>query len=225
VPAADDRTIAFLRELERADGETARVLAELDEVARRVEEIGAEAAEVRDRLSALPAEREAAAGALAEAAREVEERRASHAEAEAAKARTDDPAARRAEVRARDLLHSARRRALHAQAELERLDAEADRRGEEAADLARRARALAAELGERPGLGETASDPPGDTLDDLIAWATETRAALLVARSSLAARRDAVIRQANELGGLVLGEPLVAQTPAAIVRRVESRAG
>jgi len=179
---------------------------------------------VRDRLTALPADLERASATLAEAEREVEERRASVEEAEAAATRTDDPAARRAEVRARDLLHSARRKATHAKAELERLQHEAERRRQEAAELATRARALAAELRERPGLGETASEPPGETLDDVIAWATETRAALLVARSGLAAQRDAVIRQANELGSLVLGEPLAAQTPAAVARRIESQA-
>lgn len=197
------------------------MLAELDELARAVERKGEEAARVRDRQAALPAEREEAERTLAEAEREVEERRASYEEAQAAAESSDDPAAQRAEVRAHDLLHSAKRRAMHARAELERLDAERGQLAEEAAELHRRA----GEIAERPGLPDAAGRAPGESLDELADWATEARAALLVARSNLAAQRDAVIRQANELGALVLGEPIVAQSPSAVRRQVESRSG
>jgi hypothetical protein len=201
------------------------VLAELDELAREVERIGEEAARVRDRQAALPAEREEAARTLAEAELEVEERRASYEEAQAAAEGSNAAAAQRAEVRAHDLLHSAKRRAMHARAELERLDAERGQRAEEADELYRRAAEIATSLAQRPGLPEAAGRPPGDSLDEVIGWATEARAALLVARSNLAAQRDAVIRQANELGALVLGEPVAAQTPAAVLRQVEARSG
>jgi hypothetical protein len=201
------------------------VLAELDELAREVERIGEEAARVRERQAALPAEREDTARTLAEAEREVGERRASYDEARAAAAGSDDPAGARAEVRAHDLLHSAKRRAMHARAGLERLDAEGDQLAEEAHDLRRRAAEVAARLAERPGLPDAAGRPPGDSLDELADWATEARAALLVARSNLAAQRDAVIRQANELGALVLGELLAAQSPSAVRRQVEARTG
>ena len=94
---------------------------------------------------------------------------------------------------------------MHARAELERLDAERGQLAEEAAELHRAP--APARLAERPGLPDAAGRAPGESLDELADWATEARAALLVARSNLAAQRDAVIRQANELGALVLGEP------------------
>ena len=201
------------------------MLAELDELARDVERIGEEAARVRDRQAALPAEREETVRTLAEAEREAEERRASYEEARAAAEGSDDPAAQRAEVRTHDLLHSAKRRTMHARAELVRLDAEREQLVEEAAERHRRAGEVAARLAERPGLPEAAGRAPGDSLDELVDWATEARAALLVARSNLAAQRDAVIRQANELGALVLGEPFTAQSPAAVLRQVEAQSG
>jgi hypothetical protein len=56
-------------------------------------------------------------------------------------------------------------------------------------------------------------------------WGTRARAALLVARSQLASERDAVVRQANELGASVLGEPLPALSAGEIARRVEGTLG
>ena len=223
--AADERTIAFLRELELADGETAAVLAELDELGAggRTDRRGGGACP-RSAGGAAGRAREAAR-ALAEAEREAEERRASYEEARAAAEGSDDPAAQRTEVRTHDLLHSAKRRTMHARAELERLDDERGQLAEKAATLHRRAGEVAARLAERPGLPEAAGRAPGDSLDELVDWATEARAALLVARSNLAAQRDAVIRQANELGALVLGEPFTALSPAAVLRQVEAQSG
>jgi hypothetical protein len=201
------------------------VLAELDELAEEVGRAGEEAARIRDRREALPAERAEAERTLAETEREAEERRASYEEAQAAAAAGHDPAALRTEVRAHDLLHSAKRRAMHARAGLERLDTERGQLAEDGDELRRRAAEIAERLSERPGLPEAAGRPPGDSLAGLVDWATEARAALLVARSNLAAQRDAVIRQANELGALVLGEPLAAQSPSAVRQQVEARRG
>ncbi len=76
------------------------------------------------------------------------------------------------------------------------------------------------ELRERAARVE--ADPPaGESLEELAAWATETRAALYVRRAQVAAQREAAIRQANELGSALLGEPLVAQSAALVARRVE----
>jgi small-conductance mechanosensitive channel len=201
------------------------VLAELDDLARAVERIGEETARIRERQAALPAERDQAGRMLAEADREVAERRVSHEEAQDGASASDDPAAQRAEVRAHDLLHSAKRRAMHARAEVERLDHERGKLAEEERDLHGRATEIAARLAEGPGLSEAAGRAPEDTLDQVVDWATEARAALLVARSSLTAQRDAMIRQANELGALVLGEPLTARSPAAVRAQLETRSG
>jgi chromosome segregation ATPase len=200
------------------------VLGELDDLARRVEEIGERALVLRDRLAALPAEREAAEREHDEAEERLRDVETALAEARAAaEERPDDAEAQRALVRAEDAAHGTWRVAQQARERAERLAQEAEARVREAEELATTARELAAELGERPGIAEAASHPPGASLDEVAAWATEARAALLVARSNLAAQRDAVIRQANELGSLVLGEPLAAQTPASVVRRLESR--
>lgn len=44
-------------------------------------------------------------------------------------------------------------------------------------------------------------------LDAVLAWASHRRGALLVERSNLARERDALVREASELLGAVLGEP------------------
>jgi len=215
----DERTRAFLRELEKADAEAGAALARLDELSREVERLGAEATTLSLRLARLPAERAAAEAAKAEVEREVEERRAEHANA--ARGSEDEAAARRDEVRARDLLHSAERRAAAAEAEERRLIEEAEAAERDAAALAARAREIAETLAGQPGI----EPPDGESLEELAAWATQVRASLFVARARLAAEREAVIRQANELGSAVLGEPLVAQSAALVARRVEESEG
>jgi hypothetical protein len=203
-----DRDIEFLRELERADEKLGAWLAALEGLAHEVEEIGARASALSERLERLPEERAAAATARAEAEREVEARRAEH-QAVLAAGYGDEAEARREEIRARDLLHSAERR-LDAEETIEaRLGEEADASAREALDLAERA--------AQAGVDSRA----GTSLEAIAAWATETRAALFVRRAQLAAEREAVIRQANELGSSLLGEPLVAQSAALVARRVE----
>jgi chromosome segregation protein len=223
--SADERTLAFLRELERTDAEVGVALASLDERSREVERLGAEATTLSLRLARLPAERAAAETAQAEGERDVEERRTDYALVEAAlagaKSPDDQVAARRDEVRARDLLHSAERRAAAALAEVGRLTGEEATAGREAAALAERVREIAEALDGQPGI----EPPDGDSLEELAAWSTQVRASLFVTRARLAAEREAVIRQANELGSAVLGEPLVAQSAALVARRVEESQG
>ena len=228
--SADERTVAFLEELARADEAAASVLAELDGLAAEVELIRAEAAATVDRLERLPGERAAAQTEREEAEATVAERLEAHraaadelAQAEAGRGDSRAAEARRAEVRARDLLRSAERRAGRARAEEERLEAEKQALARRADDLDRRSRTLADELARRPGLSEVAPPPDGAGPAGLAPWTTETRAALFVARGRLASEREAVIRQANELGALVLGEPLTAQSAALVARRVEER--
>jgi hypothetical protein len=208
------------------------VLAELDGLAAEVELIRVEAAAAVDRLERLPGERAAVGTEREEGEAAVTGRREAHrqatealAQAESGRDEAQAAEARRAEVRARDLLSSAERRAERARAEEERLEAEEQALAHGAEELDRRAAALAAELARRPGLPEVTS-PRGDAGPaGLAAWATETRAALFVARGRLASEREAVIRQANELGALVLGEPIVAASAADVARRVDRALG
>lgn len=223
-----DARLDLVRELERADEEVASVLAELDELYAAVETVRERTLALEAFFTRLPAARAAADQAVevaernARTAAETAERAA--AELDAADKAGDEErmaAARRFEVRARDSLAVARRRHDDAVADRERLEAEAADAGRERAQILARAKQLAEALKERPRLAPDAGAEPGQELEGASAWAAGARAALLVARSSLAAERDAVIRQANELGSLVLGEPLATAGTATVARRVE----
>ena len=106
--------------------------------------------------------------------------------------------------------------------DLENRVAEATIEGHE---LHGRARKLAAELRGRPRIAEDAGKEPGPGLVGVEAWSEIARASLFVARGQLSAEREAVIRQANELGALALGEPLSAMGTSALTRRVEQALG
>lgn len=227
-----DRRLGFIRELEQADEAVAAVLTELDELYTSCEAVRERALELETFFVRLPEDRAAAALAEKEARAAAEERRVAAARAaqelRAAEAGGDDErlaAARRFDVRARDAVGTAERLRREAEERAARLEAQADAADEEAKELARRARELAGSLAERPGLAADAGAPPEESLPGIAEWGTRARAALLVARGQLAAERDAVIRQANELGTLVLGEPLTATSAAGVVRRVERELG
>lgn len=228
---SEDARLAFARELERTDAEVAAVLEEVDELYERVESVRGRALELEAFLTIVPARREAAAAVVEERAVELAEAEATAAQAAAELAEAESSgdkqrlaAARRFEVRARDAASTATRRADEARAALDELDTQAADAGREAQELAGRAGELASALRERPRLAEAGAEPaPG--LPGVSEWASGARAALLVARSSLAAERDAVVRQANELGALVLGEPLTASSAATVARQVERELG
>lgn len=223
-----DRRLAFLHELEQADEAVAAVLTELDELYAECERVRIRALDLEAFLERLPAMRQAASAAAVESRRAADEARAALDVAEAdlrtAEARGDEEriaAARRFELRARDALGVAERRATEAGEDVVRLEREGEKAVREAEALSRRGGDLAAALAERPRLAVEAGSPPDPGLAGIAEWGTRARAALLVARSQLAAERDAVVRQANELGTLVLGEPLTATSAAGVTRRVE----
>jgi chromosome segregation ATPase len=223
----DDR-LALLRELVRADEAHRATLAELDELARRTAAVRKRADGLAAFLAAAPEERERVEKALEQAEGEIEERRAALAAAEAelaaAEAREDEErlaAARRSVVRAKDALSIAEKRAAASrveQAELERRVAAAEREAPEVEGLAAE---LAGSLRGRPRVAEDAGRSPAPGLAGVSEWASGARAALLVARAGVAAEREAMIRQANELGSAILGEPLAAESADAVARRIE----
>jgi len=227
-----DRRLAFIRELEQADEVVAAVLTELDELYAACEGVRKRALELEAFFVRLPAEHAAAARAGEEARARLDESRAAAGraadEVRAAEAAGDDErlaAARRFHVRARDAVHSGERLLREAEEHSAQLEAQVDAAGDEAQVLARRARELAAALAERPRLAAEAGAPPEEGLAGIAEWGTRARAALLVARGQLAGEREVVVRQANELGALVLGEPLTATSAAGVVRRVERELG
>jgi chromosome segregation ATPase len=225
---ADERTIAFVRELERADSVAAATLGELEGLASEVEQVRRRALELDGFLSRLPAERDRADEALAEAERAGAEARRGleAAEREVAEAEAGDDPRRLADAghrleRARDHLHMLERRVEDAERNRAALEEEARSATRETEELGTAARRLAAELSDRPGLGEEAGREPAPSLPGIAEWASAARAALFVARASLANERDALVRQANELAAAVFGEPFGAVPPEQIVRRLE----
>jgi chromosome segregation ATPase len=224
----DTRALTFLRELERADEEVAATLAELEELARQVDRIRTRAAELEAFLATHPVERSRLEAAGAEAGLHVSLAREELAgaeqeldEAERAKDERRVTASRHRVVRARDALNMAARHLAEMEAEREELEARVEAAAAETSELEETAQRLAAALRERPRLAKQAGGEPAAGLAGLGEWASGAWAALVVARSSLESERDAVIRQANELGALVLGEPVLAGRPAEIARRIE----
>jgi hypothetical protein len=59
-------------------------------------------------------------------------------------------------------------------------------------------------------------------LERVIEWASHTRGALLVEHSNLARERENVVREASELLGSVLGDPLAATSVAGLRERLSS---
>jgi chromosome segregation ATPase len=223
-----DEVLAFLRELEDMDETLSAAEADLDELAAEVERVRLRAAELDEFLARVPVEQE-----RLEAERPEAERQAAHAlqardKAEeslavAEQGRSDEAVAeaRRALVRTRDALRMADRRVSELAEEAAKLEGAAADAIREAAELEARARQLAAAFREHSRLTEQAASGPPPGLAGVVEWGSAARAALFVARGGLGSEREAVIRQANELGSVLLGEPLLATRPATVRRRIE----
>ncbi len=223
-----DEVLAFLRELEDVDEKLSVAEADLAELAAEVERVRLRAAELGEFLARVPVEQERLDAQRAKAERQAapalqakEKADRSLAVAEQGRSGEAVAEARRAVVGRRDALRMADRRVLELDEEAARLEGAAADAIREAAELEARARHLAAAFRERPRLTEQAAfDAPPD-LAGVIEWGSAARAALFVARGGLGSEREAVIRQANELGSVLLGEPLLATRPATVRRRVE----
>jgi hypothetical protein len=216
--------LALLRELERADEEVGAVLADLDRLGERLDSLRTRVSDLRAFEDRLPFERERRASERERARAEAESARDALDKAEEAVRSAKPDGAREAElfeVRARDRVKSAERNLAEAGKVAASLEREAAEAGREAGDLHQSARALAEELGRRSRVAEDAGKEPGRGLDGVVAWTEVARASLFVARGQVTAEREAVVRQANELGGVALGEPLTSASAAIVARRVE----
>ena len=219
-----ERVLEVLRELERADSEIGTALAELDRLAHEVNAVRTAASRLLDFEGRLPAVRNAATRDLSLAHYQVSRASVGVSEAEKAVRTASKDRAREAErfaVRARDSLAAAKRRYARARAAYVELEAEVETAQAESRTVRVKSRRLAKELGGRRRLANAVGTKPGRGLPDIIEWGEAARAALFVARGQLAAERDGVIRQANELGAAALGEPLTASGTGALARRVE----
>jgi hypothetical protein len=219
--------LAVLRELERADEEIGARLDELDDLAAGLDQIRVKTQELQAFAARLPGERERRGAELERTRAEVAEAARVLARAEESLRTAKPDRAREAElfaVRARDRVSIAERRAAEAGKAAGDLENRVSEAAVEGDTLHARARTLSADLRGRPRIAEDAGKEPGAGLDRVAAWGEAARAALFVARGQLAAERDAVIRQANEIGAVALGEPLPAMGTGALARRVERAA-
>lgn len=227
-----DRLVRIARELEARDERLAAAIAEVEALQRSAEDVRGQAAAFREFLERLPHEREAAEAALAEAEEEARVRGRDLADADDELARAEesgDPerlaAAKRTVVRTRDSVASAERKVARSRQVLAELAREAERVRLESPRLEQRARELAARLAGMPRVSGRSAEEPVPGLEGTIEWGARARAALFVARGSLDAERDRVVREANELAASALGEP-VAPTSVSLVReRLERGSG
>lgn len=222
-----DDPLAYASELASRDEELARAIAELARAQERTDAVRAGAEEVEGFLRRLPAERELADAALAQARQKLARRRE---EAALARRRVDAAAGRRgAEERAdagralalaEDAERAARRAVERLEGErtdLERRAVEVDTR---AGALAREAAEVAAELRRLPRVSEAGGAEPGTGSGALLEWASRARAALFVVRGGLDREREALLRQANELAAAAFGEPLSATNVRLVAERL-----
>ena len=219
-----EEVLAVLRQLELADERIGAALADFDGLAGEVDSVRAEAEELGALAARLPGERKARAAELERATVEAAAAEQVLGEAEDA-VRAADPTdaqeAKRFHIRARDRVSVAERRVAEAAAAAIDLENRAGKATIQGHALHTRARKLAGELRGRSRIAEDAGKEPGPDLEGVAAWSEVARASLFVARGQLSAEREAVIRQANELGALALGEPLSAMGAGALTRRVE----
>jgi hypothetical protein len=169
-------------------------------------------------LDELPARRGRLETELADAREDVGRRRGELARAEDDLARASDEADRVAATRARE------RAADHVAVALAATDraaaALADLEGEEAATP----QELAALCGEAGRLGGALPDVPAPAAEPaaLVDWASRAHASIFVAAGTLDAQRDRLVREASELGSLLLGEPTYGSTVEQVAARVEA---
>ncbi len=197
-------------------------LAEVDELRSEVERLRDHASRVLAFEEGLPAEREARGravtrfeGAVARARQKRED-----AERELERVRDKERAhAERALAEARADEHAAGEELRGAQDAVAALEQEAEQADAQARELQSEALHVAERLASLPRLSRDATQPPGDGLAGVEEWGARARPALLLLRSALAAERDAIVREANELGSAALGESLGATS----VRRVRER--
>jgi hypothetical protein len=219
-----ERVLALLHELQEADAEKGVLVDEAHDLLEHVRAMQGKAHGVKQTQARLPARRESATQDLDRARDELRAAQAALAEARAAvcsAAKGEERTAELFEVRARDRQSVAERRVAEADGEVKAVEVAGGRLEELTLKLQAEGRSLAEALRNRPRIAEEAGVQPAPGLDSLLEWAETARAALLVARSQAMAERDAVIRQANELGSVSLGEPLGSASVGVVARRVE----
>jgi len=218
----DTRALADLEGLAARD-------ADLAERAGRLRKLDEQVASLRERAEAIDAffaaypdeesrRRQELELAAAELARRQDELAA--AEAELAAAHDDEERLRAEQVigRARDHVDVAASAVERSQSQAAELERDASALPAEVPLLEQRAQAVAAEA---PGVPAPPAGPR-----DLVDWASHAHAELFVAARQLDAERERVIREANELASMLLGEPTYGSTvEGALTQVIANRGG
>lgn len=212
----DDRALAELRRLADQDRELAAQAELLDGLDALVAKVRERAEAIDGFFGTYPAEEARLRDAVAATRAELERRRSELTDAEATLARAQDE-------ESRDRAHHAVERAHdHVRVAVAGLD----RAKEAAADHERQATALPDEL---PRLESEAQEvrrrfpdlpaPPSGPRE-LVEWASRAHADIFVGAGHIATQRDRVIREANELATMLLGEPTYGSTVEQALTRV-----
>jgi chromosome segregation ATPase len=206
----DERAVNELRGLAALDAELAERSSGLRGLDSRVAALRGRAEAIDAFLAAYPKEEVRLAAELNEAREELTRRNEELATARQTLAAADDDEARihaeHAVSRALDHIAVAENRLARAQAAHDELEHDAKVLPRELSDLEARAR----ELPELPQLGGS-----------LIEWASQAHAELFVAAGQIDVERERVIREANELASMLLGEATYGATVAQALSRVE----
>jgi hypothetical protein len=219
--------LAVVEELERRDEQAAGALATVEELQARTAGLRERAEALKRFFAELPATRERRAAAVSEAAQELRRAEAARREAEAELERAERKRRERERLLAARHAEDARATERVAYAELERmrvalgqLEREATLAQGRSVALDREATQVASQVAQLHRISADASSAPAPGIDGVVEWAARVRPALLLLQSSTVVEREAIIREANELGSAVLGEALGATSVAGVHERV-----
>ncbi len=216
----DTRALTELHVLGRRDGELAASAGRLQELEAAVARIRARAEAIDEFFAAYPEAESRSRDSVAAAEEELARRRdeLTNADRAVAAAHSDEQRelAEKALTRARDHVAVAESGLLRARSAHEQLEGYAAELPAELEQLEAEARRLSASAPVIP--------TPGTGPRALGEWASHAHAELFVALSQLATERERLIREANELASMLLGESTYGSTVAQALRQVEARA-
>lgn len=208
----DERAVDELRRLADLDALLVAGTTHLRELDREVAALRAHAETIEAFFAAYPEEEGRRAGELRAAEAELLHRRDELARAEATLAEAHDEEAR---VHARHAVARALDHIAVAESSLARAQAAHN-------ELEHAAAALPRELDELAAQARAVPDVP-PFRHSLAEWASHAHAELFVAAGQIDVQRERVIREANELATMLLGEPAYGATVAQALDRVEAR--
>ena len=207
----DERAVNELRQLAALDAELAESASGLRGLDATVAALRGRAEEIDAFFAVYSEELGRRSAELKGAHDEVSRRREELAAAQRTLAETHDVDARvhaeHAVERAVDHIAVAEERSARAQSAYDALQHEAEELPRERLELETRARAV-------PDV------PP--LSDSLIDWASRAHAELFVAAGQIDVQRERIIREANELASMLLGEPTYLTTVAQALTRVDN---